>query len=454
MERIISAGAGAPTPEPGHLDQPSTIWRAMAGRRFVLSEWPWRSVCYLGTGVLCGAATTVLLLSLVTVGMVLSAALVGVPLLAAVCLAGVPVCALERRRVGWISAEPVPDPHAPVARPGFAAWLRFRLSEPATWRELGYAFLSCLLLWPIDLAVLFLGLLLPLGTLYGAVTVLTGFNDQVRLLPGWTVDSTGQAALLVPLSLLALPIGAYLIGFAAGARAGLTRLALRAGDPEDGDRLVELTRSRARLVDAFEAERRRIERDLHDGAQQRLLALTMTVGLARMSEGAAADALLVQAQDQAKQALSELRELIRGIHPQVLTDRGLPSAVADLADRASVPVSCDFDLPGRLPRSVESVAYFVICEALANAAKHSGADRVEVSGRLRGDLLIVEIRDNGSGGATAAAGSGLAGLADRLSVVEGRLLVSSPPGGPTVLRAEIPAAVVDAAVAVAEEGEH
>jgi signal transduction histidine kinase len=265
-------------------------------------------------------------------------------------------------------------------------------------------------------------------------------NRRFTPLPGWTIGSLGQAAYLTPLCLLGIVVGAYLVALAAGARAALTRLVLGARDSRDGDQLVELTRSRARLVDAFEAERQRIERDLHDGAQQRLLALTMTLGLARISEGTAADELLATAQDQTRAALRELRELIHGIHPQVLVDRGLPAAVADIADRSPVPVVTDLTLPRRLPRAVESAAYFVVCEALANVAKHSSAEQAEVSGRLRDDLLTLEIRDNGVGGADATAGRGLAGLADRLAVVEGRLLISSPPGGPTVLRTEIPAA--------------
>lgn len=433
-----SASAGAGDRRPGRPGPSASAWQAMARPDFLASGLPWRSLCYLATGVLFGAGAAVLLLPLVAVSVVLSMALVGVPLLAAVCLAGVPLCALERRRFGWLGAEPVPDPHARVARPGFPAWLRFRLAEQVTWRELGYAFLLCLL-WPVDLAVLFLGVILPGCTLYAAVTVLAGLSPRVRLLPGWWVDSAGQAAALVPLSLLAFLVGAYLVAAAAGSRAALTRVALGAADAADSGRLVDLTRSRARLLDAFEAERRRIERDLHEGAQQWLLALTMTVGLAGIAEDGARDGLLAEAQEQARQTLRELRELIRGIHPQVLTDCGLPAAVADLADRSTVPVSTDFDLPVRLPRQVESVAYFVVCEALANVARHSGADRAEVTGRLREELLTVEIRDNGSGGADTAAGIGLAGLADRLSAVEGSLHISSPPGGPTVLRAEIPA---------------
>ncbi|KOG85934.1 histidine kinase, partial [Streptomyces varsoviensis] len=181
------------------------------------------------------------------------------------------------------------------------------------------------------------------------------------------------------------------------------------------------------------------ERDLHDGAQQRLVALTMLLGLAAMSEGAEAAALLAKAQAQAGLALEELRELIQGIHPQVLTDRGLPSAVHDVADRSPVPVDVAFEeLPGRLPQAVETTAYFAICEVLANVAKHSGADRATVRGGLVDGRLVVRVEDNGAGGADPAEGTGLLGLADRLAVVDGRLLISSPAGGPTLVRVEIP----------------
>ena len=437
----------------GRLEEPRTIWQALADPGFLVSLWPWRSMAYLGTGVLYGAGAMVLLFSLISVGLVLSLVLVGIPLLAAVCLAGLPLGALERRRIRWVSSAPVPDPHAAVTRPGFAAWLRSRLSEQATWRELGYTFILCLLLWPIDLAVIFAGVLLPCGALYGAVTTIVGFNHDVRPLPGWTLTSTGQAAVVAPLALLGLLLGAYLIALTAGTQAAFTRLVISHREGEDA-RLLELTRSRARLVDAFEAERHRIERDLHDGAQQQLVALTMTLGLARMSDGETADGLLAKAQDQAKQALRDLRELIQGIHPQVLTDRGLPAAVADIADRATVPVTTAFELPARLPPSVESAAYFVVCEALANVAKHSGADHTEIRGWLAEDRLLVEVRDNGAGGANATAGTGLAGLADRLSVIDGRLLVSSPPGGPTVLRAEIPVAMPEDMVRKAKSNSH
>jgi signal transduction histidine kinase len=425
------------------VEAPRTAWQALADPGFLLSPWPWRSLAYLGTGVVFGAGAMVLLFSLIAVGLLLSPALVGIPVLAAISLAGLPLGTLERHRIRWVSHGPLPDSHAAVARPGFVAWLRFRLSEQATWRELGYAFMLCLLLWPIDLAVLFAGVLFPLGTLYGAVTTIVGLNHDIRPLPGWTLTSTRQALVVAPLALLGLLLGAYLVALVAGARAAFTRLVIGRREGENDARLLELIRSRARLVDAFEAERRRIERDLHDGAQVHLVALTMTLGLARRSNGQSADGpgvdgLLAKAQDQAKQALRDLRELIQGIHPQILTDRGLPAAVADIADRATVPVTTAFELPARLPQPVEAMAYFAICEALANVAKHSGADRAEIRGWLAQDRLLIEVRDNGIGGANASAGTGLAGLADRLSVLDGRLLVASPPGGPTLLRAEIP----------------
>ncbi|GAA3415097.1 sensor histidine kinase [Streptosporangium vulgare] len=212
---------------------------------------------------------------------------------------------------------------------------------------------------------------------------------------------------------------------------------------DESRRVVELTRSRSRLVSAFEAERRRIERDLHDGAQQRLVSLTMTLGLARITRGDETAELVGRAHEQAKLALAEIRDLIRGIHPQILTDRGLPAAVADVADRSPVPVEVVMTLPARLPEVVEATAYFVVCEALANVARHSEARRATVTGRMDGARLVVEIGDDGVGGADAVKGSGLAGLADRVSVVDGRLVLSSPPGGPTLLRVEIPCTPID-----------
>jgi len=163
----------------------------------------------------------------------------------------------------------------------------------------------------------------------------------------------------------------------------------------------------------------------------------VALGLARLdlAPGSAAAAQVDTAHEQARQALAELRELIRGVHPQVLADRGLPAAVADAADRSPVKVGTDVVLPRRLPAGIEAAAYFAVCEALANVAKHS---RASVRGRLVDDVLVLEVTDDGVGGADPAGGTGLAGLADRVAVVDGRLLLSSPTGGPTLVRVEIP----------------
>lgn len=165
----------------------------------------------------------------------------------------------------------------------------------------------------------------------------------------------------------------------------------------------------------------------------------MTLGTARLdaSPGPLADQL-AKAHDEAGAALAELRDLIQGIHPKVLADRGLGEAIADAADRSAVPVDVGIDLPGRLSEAVEAAAYFVVCEALANVGKHSGASRAEVTGRHEDGRLTVEVRDDGRGGADAGKGTGLTGLSDRVSVLDGRLALSSPPGGPTLLRMEIP----------------
>ncbi|MBB4897965.1 signal transduction histidine kinase [Streptomyces griseostramineus] len=466
--------------QPMTRPRPRNPWQAMARPGYPLSPWPWRSAGYLLTGVVSGVVVLVGLVASVAVGGVLALALVGLPLLCATALAGVPVARLERLRLRLVDRDPAPDPHRPPAAPGLWAWLVTRVRERATWRELGHALLCAVLLWPVDALALTVGLLLPLGTVATPLLMATaGDGREAKVLKLWTVTTWPTAFAAAVLGLLLTALGAYVLGVAAGARAELTRLLIA---PRGGDldaRVVELTRSRVRLVDAFEAERRRIERDLHDGAQQRLVALTMTLGLARLDAppGPLADQL-AKAHEEAGRALEELRELIHGIHPKVLADYGLEAAVADAADRSAVPVDVELELSGRLPQAVEAAAYFVVCEALANVAKHSGARRARVSGGHRDGRLFLEVSDDGRGGARVGtgagagvgsgdgagvgsgdgagvgsgdgagvgsgdgttAGSGLVGLADRVSVLDGRLSLSSPVGGPTLLRVEIPCA--------------
>ncbi|MFG2379737.1 sensor histidine kinase [Streptomyces avermitilis] len=419
---------------------PRNVWQAMSRPGFLLSSWPWRSVLYLFTGAAAGAAALVGIVTVAVIGGALAVILVGLPLLVCVALAGIPVASLERRRLALIDLDPATDQHRAPPAPGLWAWLRTRLREQATWRELGYALLFAGLLWPVDALVVTVGLLFPVSMVATPLLMATiGGGDEAKVLKQWTVTTWPGAFGVAVLGLVLLVLCAYALGLAGGARAELTRLLIASGEADLDAKVIELVSSRARLVDAFEAERRRIERDLHDGAQQRLVALTMTLGLARLDAppGPLADQL-AKAHEEAGKALEELRELIHGIHPKVLADYGLEAAVADAADRSVVPVDVGLELSGRLPEAVEAAAYFVVCEALANVAKHSGASRAEVSGGHRDGRLVLEVHDDGGGGANAADGSGLTGLADRVSVLDGRLALSSPPGGPTLLRVEIP----------------
>jgi signal transduction histidine kinase len=207
-------------------------------------------------------------------------------------------------------------------------------------------------------------------------------------------------------------------------------------------RVAELEQSRARVVDAGETERRRIERDLHDGTQQQLVALGMTLGRAKARyavDPGSIGGLLDDAHQQAKDTVTDLRRLIRGLHPPVLTDRGLDAALSAIAVRCPVPVELSVELDHRPTPAVEAIGYFVVAEALTNVAKHSGAAAAVVRVRRddRGPLWIT-VADNGVGGADAGRGTGLRGLADRVAAVDGQLSVDSPVGGPTVLTVELP----------------
>jgi signal transduction histidine kinase len=203
----------------------------------------------------------------------------------------------------------------------------------------------------------------------------------------------------------------------------------------------ELRASRARIVEAGDAERRRLERNLHDGAQQRLVSLSLSLRLAQAkiaTDPHAADELLSSASVELALALEELRELARGIHPAVLTERGLGPALATLADRAPLPVELDCMADDRLPAPAEAAAFYVVSEALANVAKYAEASSVRVSVARSNGRAVVEVVDDGKGGADPAAGTGLRGLVDRVEALDGRLAVESPPGAGTRIRAEIP----------------
>ena len=205
-------------------------------------------------------------------------------------------------------------------------------------------------------------------------------------------------------------------------------------------RVEQLTETRAGVVDAADAERRRLERDLHDGTQQRLVSLAINLGMARAQAGTAAEAkqAIAEAHEEAKAALAELRDLIRGLHPAVLEDRGLDAALSGIAARMPIPVRLTVDLPRRPAPVIEAVAYFVVSEGLANIVKHSQATEAAVFVQRSGDRLHVIVTDDGAGGADPARGTGLAGLARRAASVDGTFEIDSPPGGPTLLTVDLP----------------
>ena len=222
---------------------------------------------------------------------------------------------------------------------------------------------------------------------------------------------------------------------------GLTRSRISHLDAELHETMEELRASRARLVQAGDLARRKLERDLHDGAQSRLVALSLTLRMARnRAQDPELVVLLDHAQEELKTSLAELRELARGIHPAVLTERGLEAAVQTLVQRAPVPVTVDAECAGRLPEPVESAAYFVVSEGLANVAKYAQATQASVALRRVDDRVTIEVADDGVGGADTANGSGLRGLADRVAALDGTLTLESPAGRGTQLRAEIPVA--------------
>jgi signal transduction histidine kinase len=347
--------------------------------------------------------------TITVLGAGLSLIVVGLPLFQAGMSLTRAAADRHRTLAARIVGVTMPDPHRPVPEAGWLLRLRARAEDPMTWREL---------LWTLVAATAGFALALTVFLLF--VTVVGG-------LVWWFA----APALM-------------------GLRASLDRALLYHARSEQLEvRVAQLTETRAEAVDHSAAELRRIERDLHDGAQARLVALSMTLGLADdiyEQDGERARKMVRDARDSTQAALSDLRSVVRSIHPPVLADRGLGGAVESLAIDMAVPVETSIELAGRPPAPVETAVYFAIAEALANVGKHSGAAHawIALHHEAAADadqpvgLLRAVIGDDGKGGADPGAGTGMRGVATRLAAFDGRMWVSSPAGGPTLITLEVP----------------
>ncbi|MEU8822090.1 sensor domain-containing protein [Streptomyces sp. NPDC048636] len=366
---------------------------------FAFPAQTWKEIVHLLLNLPLGIVGFAYAVTWVCVGAGLSVTVVGLPVLAAGLIGGRMFGRFERSRARALLAlrmdEPSRLPH--TRDQSFFARLWTSLRDPVGWRSALYAFIR-----------------LPWGVLTFAIALTSLF--------------------------VAWPVLPWIARALTNVDRAMVR-ALLAPSDELERRIAELESDRGTVVDTAAADLRRIERDLHDGAQARLVALAMGLGLAKekLEEDPEAAAKMVdEAHGEVKLALQELRDLARGIHPAILTDRGLGPALSALAARCTVPVTVTVDLPDRPAPAIEGIAYFTVSELLQNISKHSGARTAAVEMWHADRRLLFQVRDDGRGGATTTGGSGLAGLAERLGSVDGLFRVDSPAGGPTTVTAELP----------------
>jgi signal transduction histidine kinase len=433
-----AAGLPAATPSDGEWQGWSALWRAV-----VLAPVAWRSwaaYAHLMTGCLLGLSSLLVLPVVLLVAVAPPLAV----LLAALTAAVLVGC--TRWFTGWqrrrfaallgVRLAPYPGRERAVPR---RRWVVFTALSGGTWRQLAYHLTTGLVSFAGVLAWVFCWAMGAVLVTLPASAVLVTHRGELAAHTSGPVAFAALSTLGIVLFLVApwLARGTVALDVA------LARTLLQPSDREELTRRVEaLSASRAGAVDAADAERRRIERDLHDGAQQRLVSLAMNLGMTRAALSDASPEVrdaVAGAHEEAKQALAELRGFVRGLHPAILDELGLDAALSGIAARSPVPVRLTVRLAARPPATVEAVAYFLISEALTNTAKHAAAARVDVLvAQPDPGLLLVSVTDDGRGGADPARGSGLRGLYQRVAAVDGALRIDSPPGGPTSIVAELP----------------
>jgi signal transduction histidine kinase len=426
------------------------VWTAQRVRRTVqaierllrpiLDPRTYGRILYMLLALPLGVAEFAFLVTAISFGFGTAVTLIGIPVLIGAMWAWRWLAELERGLIGRLVGVEIPSPYRPD--PVGGRWWRrvaARVSDPATWKDLAFLLLQLpvgIVSFTVTVTVLGLGVgLLFAPAYYWAL----GNGDWIA---GLEVDTLIEALAAVPVGALILLLGipglsalGRLYGWLAAQLLGSN------ADPELTAQVHELEDARSRIIAAADAERRRIERDLHDGAQQRLVALALNLRMAEQRAAGgdpAALELVRQAGEEANLALKELRDLARGIHPAILTNRGLPAALEDLAARATVPVEVTATPDERLPDAVEAAAYFVVSECLANIGKHAQASSATVAVGAENGRLSVVVADDGVGGAELGDGSGIQGLVDRVGALSGSLTVESPPGEGTRLVASIP----------------
>lgn len=396
---------------------------------------------YVTSGLPVGLAWLIVLVVAIAVGVGTSVVMIGIALLALTLLLIHWGANTERDRAALVLGAPIQRPPRPSPRPGrggpIESW-RARLADRATWKEVGYM----LLLGPVGMATA--TVVVSLWSLVIASLAAAGFSSMA--------PSQSWLGSVSPLGFVGLALGAVVLaGVTLGATYGLARAwaalatALLAPDERAilAARVQALEQTRAGAVESADARLRRLERDLHDGAQHRLAFIAMELDRARArlaEDPEAAGEFLTRAHEESKKAMGELRDLVRGIHPSVLIDRGLDAAISGLAERCPVPVDVTVGLSSRLATGTETAAYYVVAEALTNVGKHAGASRAAVSVHQNSQRLVIEVHDDGRGGAVRTPGSGLEGLAQRVEALDGTLTLDSPAGGPTTITAELPCA--------------
>jgi signal transduction histidine kinase len=365
--------------------------------------------------------------------------------LVVVFLASPVLTALQRHRLRITAGVDIP-PQQPWTKVGIIGYAR----SPATWRRLAYHLLAAPLLAVGALAALGAWLAGLIGTLLYVYAWTMPPHSLFGHGQTWPPAGYLPHRLNIPMDVYLTAAGIVLLACApwltatvSALDAQVARVLLGPSRAEELEHRVEhLTQTRTGAVDAADAERRRLERDLHDGTQQRLVALAMRLGMARVQAQTAEQAhqALAEAHEDAKATLAELRDLIRGLHPAVLEDRGLDAALSGVAARMAIPVRLTVDMSRRPSPVIEAVAYFVVSESLTNITKHAQASQAEVVVQRASDRLHIIVSDDGAGGADPARGTGLAGLAKRAASVDGTFEIASPPGGPTLITVDLPCA--------------